>query len=222
LNRAGTPVSAAIQAGGESQRMGQNKALMPFLGRPLIERVISRVKLLADEVLITTNQPELFGFLRLPLFQDLIPGTGALGGLCTALQSAHHSVVMVVGCDMPFVNPQLLVHQIDILLSDGLDVVIPKTVDGFEPLHSVYRRETCLPAIRHALESEQRRMISWFPEVKVRVLQANDIRGFDPDGRAFVNVNTPQEFAQVEALAKQLDDQAESARSTSTESNEGS
>jgi molybdopterin-guanine dinucleotide biosynthesis protein A len=78
----------AVQAGGQSSRMGEDKALKPFLGRPLIQRVIERLALMADEVLVTTNRPEAFAFLNLPLFPDLKPGR-ALGGLYTALASSN-------------------------------------------------------------------------------------------------------------------------------------
>src|SRR5512141_666268 len=101
-------LSVVVQAGGESTRMGENKALKPFLGRPLIQRVVERLAPIADEVLITTNQPDQFAFLKVPLFPDQRPGRGALGGLHTAIASAHEPYVAVVACDMPFASAQLL------------------------------------------------------------------------------------------------------------------
>ena len=74
-------LTIAVQAGGESRRMGQDKALMPFLGQPLIQRVVKRLSAIADEIIITTNQPDSYRFLGLPLFPDTRPGHGALGGL---------------------------------------------------------------------------------------------------------------------------------------------
>ena len=101
-------LTVVIQAGGESRRMGQDKALIPFLGDHLIQRVRGRVAPLADELLVTTNQPQGYRFLGLPLFPDLIPGRGALGGLYTALSAASQPLVAVVACDMPFVNAEML------------------------------------------------------------------------------------------------------------------
>ena len=69
----------AILAGGGSERMGQDKALKPFLGHPLIQRVLERLVGLADEMIVAANQPEKYAFLGLPLVPDLIPGRGALG-----------------------------------------------------------------------------------------------------------------------------------------------
>lgn len=198
-------MSLVIQAGGESRRMGRNKALIPFLGRPLIQRVIERLMPLADEVLITSNQTIGFEEFPFPLVADVLPGMGALGGLYTALWAARNPLVMVVACDMPFANRHLLQYQMDLLVKDDVDVVIPGYAEGWEPFHSVYRRETCLPEIKKALEQGQKRLISWLPGVKVRYLGAEVIGKFDSLGIAFQNVNTPEELDQAEALARQVD-----------------
>jgi molybdopterin-guanine dinucleotide biosynthesis protein A len=195
-------LSIVVQAGGQSTRMGENKALKPFLGRPLIQRVIERLAPIADELIVTTNQPEAFSFLNLPLFSDVQPGRGPLGGLYTALVSAKYSSVAVVACDMPFASPQLITAAANILAQEEADVVIAQTSEGFEPLHAVYRRETCIPAIESAIADDQWRMITWFPKVKVRTLTSEEVARYDPDGLAFSNVNTPEEFAEAERRAQ--------------------
>jgi molybdopterin-guanine dinucleotide biosynthesis protein A len=194
-------LSIVIQAGGQSTRMGENKALKPFLGRPLVQRVIERLAPIADELLLTTNQPEEFAFLELPLFTDIKPGRGPLGGLYTALVSAKYPCVAVVACDMPFASAQLLVAAAGLLSRDDADVVIAETAEGFEPLHAVYRRETCIPAIESAMEADQWRVISWLPQVKVRKLTPDELGRFDPESLAFWNVNTPDEFSKAEQRA---------------------
>jgi molybdopterin-guanine dinucleotide biosynthesis protein A len=198
-------LSISIQAGGESRRMGQDKALMSFLGRPLIQRVVDRLASIADEILVTTNTPDDYLFLGLPLFRDLKPGRGALGGLHTALSSATCEVVAVVACDMPFASAALIEAAGRLLVQEGADVVIPDSGDGLEPLHAIYRREICLPAIESAIGSNQWRLISWFPQVKVRIFQSDEIKPYDPSGLAFWNLNTPEEFFEAEKIAKRLD-----------------
>jgi len=195
-------LTICVQAGGESRRMGQDKALISFLGRPLIQRVVDRLTPIADEVIVTTNRPEDYRFLGLPLFPDLKPGRGALGGLYTALSSATSEAVAVVACDMPFASPTLIEAADRLLVQEGADIVIPDSGDGLEPLHAVYRRETCLPAIESAIDADQWRLISWFPQVKVRTLQPDEVRFHDPSGLAFWNLNTPEELAEAEQLAK--------------------
>jgi molybdopterin-guanine dinucleotide biosynthesis protein A len=193
-------LTVVIQAGGESRRMGRDKALIPFLGKPLIERVLHRVAPLADEVLVTTNRPESYSFLGLPLFSDLVPGRGALGGLFTALSAARHELVAVVACDMPFVSAALLAAEQDLLADTSLDAAIPQTEGGTEPFHAVYRRATCLPAIQEAMQSEKWRVDAWFPQARLRFLTPEEVLRYDPDRLAFWNVNTPEDLLQAEQL----------------------
>lgn len=198
-------LTIAIQAGGQSSRMGEDKALKPFLGRPLIQRVIDRLAPIADEILITTNRPQAYAFLGLRLVPDLVPGRGALGGLYTAIASASGDFVAVVACDMPFASAPLIEAATRLLVQQEADVVIAKTAEGYEPFHAVYRRITCVPAIQTALAADQWKVISWFPQVKVHELSAAELQALDPNGWAFLNVNTPEEFARAEQLAQQSD-----------------
>jgi len=197
--------SVVIQAGGESRRMGQDKALLPFLGEPLIERVINRVGPLADELLITTNNPKDYKIFNVPLFQDILPGIGALGGLYTALSVCRYHFVIVVACDMPFVNADILEMSFDKLQANNADVVIPKTANGFEPFHAVYRRETCLPAIKSAIQNGEKRLISWFSKVNILSIHESQLLIHDPRHIAFMNLNTRQDFVNAEILAKEID-----------------
>jgi len=197
--------------------MGEDKALKPFLGRPLIQRVVDRLSPIADELIVTTNRPDDYRFLmdsevfakhtgsarlrELRLQPDLKPGRGALGGLYTAIASATHPLVAVVACDMPFASGTLIEAMGRLLVENEADVVIAKSEEGFEPIHAVYRRETCLPAIEASINADQWKVIAWFPQVKVHTLMPEDVRQYDPSGLAFWNVNTPEEFAKAEKLA---------------------
>jgi molybdopterin-guanine dinucleotide biosynthesis protein A len=195
-------LTLVIQAGGKSSRMGQNKALLPFQGEPLITRVYRRLASLADEVLITVNQTTGFEFLGLPLITDVYPGKGTLGGLFTGLQAARGPLIAVVGCDMPFVNPILLHAELDLLDRTEADTVIPLSDTGLELLHAVYRRETCLPAIYKSLMADQLRLVSWLPDVKVQEMPLDEVKVYDPELHAFFNLNTPDDFKQAEAMAR--------------------
>ncbi|GAB4497620.1 MAG: hypothetical protein OHK003_06890 [Anaerolineales bacterium] len=182
--------------------MGEDKALKPFLGKPLIQRVIERLSPIADEMIVTTNRPADYEFLGLRLMPDLKPGRGALGGLYTAIASASHPVVAVAACDMPFASKSFFESAHRLLVKEEADVVIAKTDEGYEPFHALYRRETCLPAIETAINEDKWKVIAWFPQVKVRTLSPDEIKILDPSGLCFWNVNTPEEFAEAEQLAK--------------------
>lgn len=194
-------LTVVIQAGGMSSRMGEDKALKPFLGRPLIQRVIDRLAPIADEVIVTTNRPDEYAFLGLRLIADLKPGRGALGGLYTAVASAAFSQVAVVACDMPFASDVLFEGARRLMVEEDADVVIAKTDEGYEPFHALYRCETCLPAIEAAIEADQWKVISWFSKVKVRELSPQEVKAFDPSVLCFWNLNTPEEFAEAEKRA---------------------
>lgn len=197
-------LSIVIQAGGQSSRMGQDKALMPFLGRPLIVRQRELLTGLADELLVTTNHTAAYAFLGLPLYTDLLPGAGPLGGLYTALSAARGPLVAVIACDMPFVSAALLRAQRDLLTRDEVDVVIPCSPNGIEPLHAIYRKDACLEAVRTALDAGERKMTAWLPGVHSRVMTVDEVALVDPEFRSFINVNSPEELRQAEDLARKL------------------
>ena len=195
-------LSLVIQAGGESRRIGRDKALLPFLGQPLIMRPLSRLARVAEEVLVTSNQPENYRFLGFTPTPDLLPGFGALGGLYTALSIAGHPYVAVVACDMPFASPELFAYELVMLHETGADAVIPHSAAGTEPFHAVYKRDTCLPRVRAALEAGKRRVDAWFHEVNIRYLEPAECQPYDPDGLAFLNINTIEELKEAEEIAR--------------------
>jgi molybdopterin-guanine dinucleotide biosynthesis protein A len=194
-------LTVVIQAGGMSSRMGEDKALKLFLKRPLIQRVIDRVASIADELIVTTNRPADYEFLNLRLVSDLKPGRGALGGLYTAIESATSPLVAVVACDMPFASSRLFEGARRLMVEEDADVVIAKSDEGYEPLHALYRREACLPAIESAIAADQWKVISWFSKVKVRTLTSDEVKLFDSSGLCFWNLNTPEEFIEAEKRA---------------------
>jgi molybdenum cofactor guanylyltransferase len=197
-------LSLVLQAGGQSRRMGRDKGLLPFLGQPLIQRLVERLSPIASEVLVTTNRPQDYAFLGLRLVEDLLPGRGALGGLYTALSAARFPLVAVVACDLPFANPALLEDAARLLVESDADGIVPRSPSGLEPLHAVYRREPCLPVVKAALEAGQLKLIDWFPQVRLLEQSAGEIAALDPGGLAFFNINAPQDLLQAERLAETM------------------
>jgi len=106
---------------------------------------------------------------------------------------------------MPFASAEFFAGARKIMDAEKADVVIAKTGEGFEPLHALYRRETCLPAIKSAIAADQWKVISWFPQIKARVLTGEEVKSLDPSGLSFWNLNTPEEFAEAERLARLSD-----------------
>ncbi len=200
MNHTLPDLSLVIQAGGESRRMGQDKGLLLFRGQPMVRRLVERLGSLAQEVVLTTNRPAAFASFGLRLTGDMLPGTGALGGLYTALYTARHPLVAVVACDMPFASASLLAYQAALLGIRKCDAVVPRSAEGWESFHAVYRRDHCLPLIEKALKAEKRRVDAWFSEAEMCFILPDEVRRHDPSGLAFLNVNTPEELAAAEAL----------------------
>ncbi|MHB8732463.1 MAG: molybdenum cofactor guanylyltransferase [bacterium] len=178
-------VIGAILAGGESRRMGRDKAFLPFGGTTLVERVAARLREAGADVLVVTNDPEPYEALGLRTVPDALPERRSLVGIYTAVRHAG-GPAFVCGCDMPFLCPPLIRHM------DGLarsaDVVIPRVRD-YEPLHAVYT-PACLEPITRVLAAGDRNA-DLLREVNARVLDADELRRFDPDLQSLVNVNTP-------------------------------
>src|SRR5262245_47136820 len=135
-----TGLSVAISAGGKSSRMGTDKSFVRLSGKPLIEHVIARVTDLGqDEMFIVTNKPEAYAYLGLPMVGDVIPDKGSLGGIYTALHHSQQDYTLVIGCDMPFANVELLRYMIGLRdAADGpFDVIVPRVENYPEGLHAI-------------------------------------------------------------------------------------
>ncbi len=200
-------LTVAIQAGGESRRMGRSKATVPFLGRPLLERIVLRVAPVADELLVTTNEPQNLGFIHkldLPCpvrFEpDLCKERGALQGIYTALTAAAHPLVALVACDMVFASPALAYAQAQVAQREGADAVVPCNGNGYEPFHGLYRVKTCLPAVKVALSRGKTRAKDFLDDVCLRDFTRDEVKEAVPYGGCFLNVNTPEELAHAEGL----------------------
>jgi molybdopterin-guanine dinucleotide biosynthesis protein A len=195
-----TSLTGLILAGGASRRMGENKALLALEGRKLIERVADALAALTDDILIIANEAEPYRFLDRPIIPDIRPGYGPLMGLYSGLKAARGELALLVAVDMPFLSPDYL--RFLLALAPGYDVVIPRTGHRLHPLCAVYRRESCLPAIEQAIARGQRRLIAFHPQMRVRQVDEAELRRIDPDLRALMNVNTPEELEAARRLLK--------------------
>ncbi|MCL4263283.1 MAG: molybdenum cofactor guanylyltransferase [Anaerolineae bacterium] len=188
-------VTVAIQAGGKSSRMGVDKSFVLFNGRPLIEIVRDTVAGLGDELILITNKPEAYAHLGLSMFGDLYPEQGPLGGIYTAVHHAQHPHTLIVACDMPWLNRYLLAYMLT--LRETADVIVPRWEKYPEPLHAIYHKN-CLGPIEEKLNAQMLKITSFYGRVTVRFVEREEIERFDPDGRSFANINTPQELAQAD------------------------
>lgn len=191
-------VSGVVLAGGQSRRLGTNKAFVKVGGVALIDRVLHQLGQLSDDVLIVTNDPVTYQGLGVSVVEDAIPGGGSLGGIYTGLALAGHERAVAVGCDMPFLDLGLL--RFMILLSEKYDVVIPSLEGLLEPLHAVYSK-ACLGPMADVLQAGGRRIVDFFPQVRVRHVERAELEALDPEHLSFFNINTPEDLSRAQALA---------------------
>jgi molybdopterin-guanine dinucleotide biosynthesis protein A len=187
-------LSLAVLAGGNSTRFGEDKALARLHGKPLLAHVLERTAGLADETFIVTNRPAAYAQFSHRLVGDVLPGYGALGGVYTALYQAAYPWVLCLACDMPLVNRSLVAYLLT--LTEGVDVVMPCVNGLWEPMHAVWSRG-CLAPIYRALERGDRRVVSFFPAVRVRQVTQAEVEAYDPEHLSFLNVNTPGQLAEI-------------------------
>lgn len=185
-------MTGAILAGGRSSRMGTNKALLAFGGRTIIAGVLEGIRPLFDEVIVVANDREAYRDLGVPIVLDRVPDKGSLGGIYTAVVTARHSHAFCIACDMPFPNPALIARLRD--LAPGYDVVVPRAGEGVHPLHAVYGKD-CLPIMEEMMAANRLKIDGLYPRVRVRYVDEEEIRPFDPHLDCLLNVNTRDDLA---------------------------
>jgi molybdopterin-guanine dinucleotide biosynthesis protein A len=195
-----TGVSGIILAGGASSRFGFNKALLKIGDLSLVERVVERLRSVVTDIVLVTNLPDQFGFLDLTMTGDIYRGIGTLGGLHAGLSAIHTEYGLVVGCDMPFLNTDLLRYMVSVRAQ--ADVVMPRLGHYYEPLHAVYARQ-CLPTIEQSIEAGQRRVLRACDGLHIKYVDENQVARYDPHHHSFFNVNTPKDLRQLNEMLEQ-------------------
>ena len=189
-------MTGIILAGGGNTRMGRDKAFLSVGGRRLIDRTVTILGSLFREVIIVAANPLAHLDQNTTIVTDILPGTGALGGLYTGLFSASEGHAFVVACDIPFLNRPFIEYMTS--LADGYDIVVPAPPDGLQPLHAVYSRR-CLPVIRSLLDRGRRQIKELYPSQRLLRIEPEILDSFDPDGRMFLNINTPEDLQNLSA-----------------------
>ncbi|MBP1706293.1 MAG: mobA [Chloroflexi bacterium] len=196
-------VGYIILAGGKSTRLGRNKVFEIIGQKSLLERAVSCLSSFKSEIIVVkakdSSLPELTGYPELRIVTDVYPGKGSLGGIYTGLVASKAFYNMVVACDMPFLNLDLLRYMID--LAREYDVVIPKVDDEIlEPLHAVYSGN-CIPPLEFLIKQNRLSILELFPMVKVRNVANSEINQFDPQHLSFFNINTEADLQKGLKLA---------------------
>jgi molybdopterin-guanine dinucleotide biosynthesis protein A len=192
--------SIVIQAGGQSTRMGQDKGLLQFGKYKMVEYILHQVSGMGEKNFIVSNRPEEYKEFGLPVYTDIYHNIGPLGGFHTIFSFLEMEYALVLACDMPFINRDLINYLLS--LASDYDIIVPRLNHNkfVKPFRAVYSKR-CMPAVEKAIEQNHRRVISFFDDVRVRYLEKDEIHIYDPDERSFFNVNTPEDLQKAIQMA---------------------
>jgi molybdopterin-guanine dinucleotide biosynthesis protein A len=192
-------LSAIVLAGGKSSRMGQDKALLAVEGVPLLQRVCNIAADCADTVYIVTPWPERYQNLTLPRCQFIqeVPmlgetGNGPLVGFAQGLAQVQSDWVLLLACDLPKLQVEVLQAWAAELDNVGDDAIatLPHHTKGWEPLCGFYRRR-CLPQLLDFISQGGRSFQQWLNQYPVKALPL-------PITDMLLNCNTPEDWALIQ------------------------
>ncbi len=192
-------MTGVILAGGKSSRYGTNKAFAEMQGTRLIDRVARAMASVFPRLILVTNTPQEYTYLRIPMFEDHIKGLGPIGGIYTGLDVMPDPAGFFVACDMPFINPELVLRMVG--MGNDYDAVVPRVDWMIEPLHAVYAK-SCLPFIKASIEAEEYQIIKVYDRIRVRYIDEKEIKAIDPGFKTFFNVNRPEELEDALKMAR--------------------
>ena len=189
--------SAFFLAGGWSRRMGRNKALLEFSGRPLLAHLIEMVRPLVGRVAIA-GSPEAYRHLGVEVLPDPVAGRGPVAGICAALSASSTNWNLILACDLPYLTADFLRHLIRTAKPSAAQVVVPAPGDAYQPLAAAYHRDT-LPVYESLLVSGYPKITEAYRELRLRILTAEELKPFDFGGRLFKNMNSAREYEEARA-----------------------
>jgi molybdopterin-guanine dinucleotide biosynthesis protein A len=187
---------AVVLCGGESRRMGQPKAWLPFGPERLLQRVVRLIGTVAQPVVVVaaTGQelPDLPA--EVSIARDPVAGRGPLQGLAAGLSALHDSVELVyaTATDVPLLEPRWIPRLVDLI--KGFDLAIPFVDDYHHPLAALYRKSAVLPVIERLLADDRLRPLFLVESVKTRVVSGDEMREVDPQLQTLRNLNFPENY----------------------------
>ena len=186
-----TQVSGFVLAGGKSTRMGQDKARLQLNGRTLLEHALTALRAVCREVAILGSY-DLYGQLA-PVYEDLFPGCGPLGGIHAALTNSQTEYNLIIAVDTPFLLPEFLSYLAERAVATGAVVTTPEINDYTQPLCTVYSL-AFLPIAERALKTANYKITPLFPRGETLVIKPGELRRFAFSAEMFENLNTPDDM----------------------------
>ncbi|PLX45745.1 MAG: molybdenum cofactor guanylyltransferase [Desulfobacteraceae bacterium] len=195
--------TGVILAGGKNSRFsGKNKALVRIGGKRILDRIYEVFTILFDKIILVTNDPVQYMEWDFDIVTDIFPIRSSLTGIHTGLFYITTPYAFFVACDIPFIRKELIEILLD-GVEPGIDIVIPETSKGVEPLCSVYSKR-CFKPIEEQLKKKSLKIQRVFQKVRVKKIPEDILRTIDPDLVSLYNINTPDDLARAKQAATYL------------------
>jgi molybdopterin-guanine dinucleotide biosynthesis protein A len=193
------PCSGVILSGGLAARYdGTEKALLRVGGARILDRIYEIYRELFDEIILVTNSPEKFLEWDLLIVSDLFQIRSSLTGIHAGLFYMTNPYAFISACDTPFLKREMVETVIG-KIGAQIDIVMPETSAGFEPLCAVYSKRCLEPAQNH-LEQKKLKITKTFRKSRIKTISEKVLCEIDPDLRSFFNINTPEDLKRAEEM----------------------
>ncbi|MCP4370856.1 MAG: molybdenum cofactor guanylyltransferase [Deltaproteobacteria bacterium] len=193
------PCTGVILAGGMNTRFsGQCKAFLSVGGKRIIDHLYGIFSALFEDIILVTNDPHKYLDWDIDIVTDLFPVRSSITGIHAGLFYTLNPFAFIAACDTPFLKKEL-VKTITSSIEKDVDVVVPETRAGFEPLCAVYSKN-CLKPIEQQIIQNKLRIRQLFKNRRVKKISEKMLRKQDPDLISFFNINTPQDQKKAEKM----------------------
>ena len=192
-------MDALILAGGENKRLPMVKGFLEIDGKRIIESNIDLLKQIFDRVIISTNKPEQYFYLGLPMVGDTMMERGPMTGILSTLNMPEISEIFVTACDMPFISGELIRSIID-QWNKKWDAVIPVFDKRPQPLLGIYSK-IIAQNMENSIKNGTRSLRKFLEGIHVLYINEEAIRKIDREGKSFVNINTPEDVENVMGMS---------------------
>jgi molybdenum cofactor guanylyltransferase len=188
------PINACILAGGQSKRMGKDKGLVELDGKPMIVHVINAIQSLVGQINISTNNNYEYSRFGYPILEDVFPLAGPISGLYSCLYHSKNDYVLIVACDMPYINEGLIEYLIS-ESDDSSDIIVPSHLGFIEPLCAIYNKRI-LSLVKQRILSHNRRMLDLLSQCKTKIINIESTHEYYHK-YLFKNINSSSDLKKI-------------------------
>jgi molybdopterin-guanine dinucleotide biosynthesis protein A len=204
LNNKRTEITAFILSGGKSSRIGIDKAFLSIEGKPLVQRLVELLDSVFSEVVISTNEPDLYNFTGKKIVQDIYSGRGPLAGIYSALKYADTKRNFIVSCDLPLISIELINYIIN--YKSEKDIILPMADERIQQLCGIYSKNILNEVEKLLIESSKNNsklkgsIFELIDKVPTEIVEVDKLDFYHSN--LFLNINTPEDYDHLKRIFK--------------------